>query len=287
MVIDSIPEDRRVFGNGFLDLDGDGQDDGYGDGNKHWLRPSMIELFDCKNILISDLTIKNSPFLVVHPVFSKNITIKNLQIYSRHPVVDGIVLDSCEDVLIESCRIETGEDAIAVKAGWDPDAASNTSSSNIVIRKCRLNPGANSFCFGPEMSGGVENVFIENCDILYAKHLFNLTCDIDLGGQVQNIFIRNVRMDSLQKAMFNLQMEGHENSGNKPPAKFNDFYASNINCINIDSSAINIVGVETEPIKRIFLNNISIHKTGKENKIEFAVDILAKDVRINGKPWNP
>ena len=116
---DTIPEEQRVFGNGFLDLNGDGQDDGFGDGQPHYLRPTLIELFECKNILLEDFTIKESPFWTVHPVFSKNITIRRLKVSGSVLNDDGVDPDSCEDVLIEGCEIQTRDDAISIKAGRD------------------------------------------------------------------------------------------------------------------------------------------------------------------------
>ena len=135
---DLIPEDQRVFGDGFLDLDGDGKDDGHGDGRSHYLRPTLIEFYNCEHILISDLTLKNSIFWNVHPVFCTNVTIRGLNIHGGYLNDDGINPDSCEDVLIEACSIETEDDAIAIKAGRDQDAWERPPSQNIIIRNCTL-----------------------------------------------------------------------------------------------------------------------------------------------------
>jgi len=280
---DLVPEDQRVFGAGFLDRDGDGQDDGYGDGEQHWLRPTLIELYECENILIEELTLKNSPFWTVHPVFSKNVTIKNLKIYGGYLNDDGIDPDSCEDVWITGCYIETEDDAIAIKAGRDQDAWDRPSCQNVIIQNCQLNSGVNSFCIGSEMSGGVENVFVEDCHILSGRHGLNFKCNLDRGGQVQHIYMRNIEIDSVEDAMFIFRMDYHGYRGNHYPTQFNDFYASHITCKQVDGLPFKIVGVEDQPITRVSLRDITITAAAEKSQFQYAEDILLNDVRINGE----
>ncbi|MEM9885878.1 MAG: glycoside hydrolase family 28 protein [Bacteroidota bacterium] len=280
---DLVAEDQRVFGNGFLDLDKDGKDDGFGDGQAHWLRPTLVELYECKNILLADLTFKNSPFWTIHPVFSKNISIRALNIYGGYLNDDGIDPDSCEDVLIEDCYIETEDDAIAVKAGRDQDAWDRASCKNVLVRNCRLNSGVNSFCVGSEMSGGVENVFVENCHIIAGKHALNFKCNLDRGGEVKNIYFRKLEIDSIRKAMFIFRMDYHGYRGNNFPTKFHHFYASDIQCKFVEELPFKIVGVEAQPITKVLLRNISIAEAGKESQFKYAEELLLENVQINGK----
>ncbi|MEM1324911.1 MAG: glycoside hydrolase family 28 protein [Bacteroidota bacterium] len=281
---DLVPEDQRVFGNGFLDLDGDGKDDGFGDGQEHWLRPTLVELYECKNILIQDLTVKNSPFWTIHPVFSQNVTIRNLDIFGGYLNDDGIDPDSCEDVLIEDCYIETEDDAIAIKAGRDQDAWERAPCQNVVVRNCKLNSGVNSFCVGSEMSGGVENVFVENCHIIAGKHALNFKCNLDRGGKVQNIYLRNIEIDTIQEAMFIFRMDYHGYRGNNYPTEFTNFYASNIRCKKIEGLPFKIVGVEAQPISNVLLHTISVAAAEEESVFEYADDIILERVQINGAP---
>src|SRR5688500_1908760 len=67
MGIDGVPVHERVFGQG------------------HWLRPSMIQLLGCRNVLVENVRIVGAPFWVVHPVYSQNIIARGLRIESRHP----------------------------------------------------------------------------------------------------------------------------------------------------------------------------------------------------------
>jgi len=282
---DTIPDEHRVFGNGFLDLNGDGKDDGRGDGKPHFLRPSLIEVYDCENVQIEGLTIKNSPFWTVHPVFSKNVILRNLNIQGSTLNDDGIDPDSCEDVLIEGCIIKTHDDAIAIKAGRDQDAWKRPPCRNILVRNNRLESGVNAFCIGSEMSGGVEYVFAENNQIANGKHALNFKCNLDRGGQVQHIYLRNFEIKSCEETMFVFDMDYQGYRGNKFPTKFNDFYVSDIRCKSVAKIPFEIVGVEDAPIRRVFLSNIQIGSAGGESILRHTEDVLVEQVTIGGRAF--
>lgn len=278
---DTIPVEQRVFANGFLDLNGDGEDDGFGDGELHYLRPSLVVFYECKNILLDGISYKNSPFWTIHPVFSKNITIRNLDVYGEVLNDDGIDPDSCEDVLIEGCTVETHDDAISIKAGRDQDAWNRPDCRNIIIRNNRLLSGVNALCIGSEMSGGVQNVFAENNTIADGKHALNFKCNLDRGGQVEKVYIRNTTIESCDEAMFIFRMDYHGYRGNHYPTKFNDFFVSGITCGSVEEKPFKIVGVEDEPITRILLDDIEIKKAGGESQIEHASEIIFNQVSVN------
>ena len=280
---DKIPEIQRVFANGYLDLDGDNKDDGFGDGNQHYLRPSLIELYECENILIDGITLKNSPFWTVHPVFSKNITIRGINVFGETVNDDGIDPDSCEDVLIESCDIKTHDDAISIKAGRDQDAWDRPGSRNIIIRNNKLRSGVNAICVGSEMSGGVENVFINDNLIKDGKHALNFKCNLDRGGEVKNIYIRKLAIDSCDEAMFIFRMDYHGYRGNNYPTVFSDFFVSEINCEHVNGTVFKIVGVPTAPIRRIFLENIHVKEAGAILEQRHTEEIHFSNVSVNGK----
>ncbi len=284
---DTIPEEQRVFGNGFLDLDGDSQDDGYGDGQDHYLRPTLIEFYECENVLIEGVTLKSSPFWTVHPVFCTNVTIRGLNIQAGTTNDDGIDPDSCTDVLIEDCTVNTHDDAISIKAGRDQDAWNRPPTENVIIRNCTLASGVNAVCIGSEMSGGVRNVFVEDCQLRDGKHALNFKCNLDRGGQVEQVYIRNLEIASCDEAMFIFRMDYHGYRGNNYPTQFNDFYVSNISCETVNERPFKIVGVEAAPIQRVFLQDITINQAGDSSQIEFAENILMQNVTVNGENFQP
>ena len=77
----------------------------------------------CANVRIEDVTVLNSPFWTIHPLYCDGLSIVNVTVRNPHdaPNTDGIDVDSCVNVLIEGCRIAVGDDGIALKSGSGAD----------------------------------------------------------------------------------------------------------------------------------------------------------------------
>ncbi|MEM9897003.1 MAG: glycosyl hydrolase family 28 protein, partial [Bacteroidota bacterium] len=156
-------------------------------------------------------------------------------------------------------------------------------SKNIIIRDNDLLSGVNALCIGSEMSGGVGNVFAENNRIGGGKHALNFKCNLDRGGQVEKVYLRNTIIESCDDAMFIFRMDYHGYRGNNYPTKFNDFYVSGITCSEVRERPFKIVGVEEEPISRIFLSDIKVKQAGMDSQIENITDLLFNNVMVNSK----
>ncbi|CAL9065467.1 unnamed protein product [Musa banksii] len=104
----------------------------------NYTRGYLIELMYCKQVLISNITLVNSPSWNVHPVYSSHVIVSGITILApvNSPNTDGIDPDSSSNVRIEDCYIVSGDDCIAIKSGWDEyGIAFNMSSKHIVIRR--------------------------------------------------------------------------------------------------------------------------------------------------------
>ncbi|RCR67483.1 glycoside hydrolase family 28 protein [Larkinella punicea] len=246
-----VPESERVFGAGYK------------------LRPTLLELYDCEGILLDGFTARRSPFWTIHPVFSKNITIRNLKIGHGTTNDDGIDPDSCEDVLIENCRISTDDDPISIKAGRDQDAWKRRGTRNVVVRKCTLQSRiANGFCVGSEMSGGVENIWVDDCTMPNVTLGITLKANLDRGGFVRNVWVRNVTIDSCRQAAIRMQMDYHSYRGGNFPPDFDRISLENIHVRSARDYGWWLVGVPSKPIGLITMRNVAIDRSGKGNKTE-------------------
>nr|CAD1827377.1 unnamed protein product [Ananas comosus var. bracteatus] len=132
-----------------------------------YTRGPLVQLMWSSNIIISNITLRDSPFWTLHPYDCKNVTIANLTILapvSGAPNTDGIDPDSCQDMVIENCYISVGDDAIAIKSGWDHyGIAYGRPSTNILIRDLIVRSEVSAgISIGSEMSGGVSNITVEN-----------------------------------------------------------------------------------------------------------------------------
>jgi len=71
------------------------------------------------NVELRNITIINSPFWTVHPVYCENVIIDGITIINPSNVsnTDGIDPDSSINVMITNNYVSVGDDNIAVKSG--------------------------------------------------------------------------------------------------------------------------------------------------------------------------
>ncbi len=198
-----VPVEQRIFG------------------DKGVLRPNFIVPYLCKNILLEDFKMINSPMWELNPVLCTNITIRGIDINSHGPNNDGADPDSCKDVLIENCIFDTGDDCIAIKSGKDADGRRvNVPSENIIIRNCIMKDGHGGVVLGSENSGGVRNVFAENCtmDSPHLERALRLKTNSGRGGFHENVFFRNVTIGRVSDSILTIDLVyGRVNDGPFPP----------------------------------------------------------------------
>jgi polygalacturonase len=176
----------------------------YGDGPVWWARRSaktlgrdpgaLLELMYAERVEVDHISILMSPYYHVHPFASAFLHFHDLRIDSLHSggETDGLDPDSSHDVVIERVTIDTGDDAIAVKSGWDqPGIDFARPSYNILVRDSYLSTGANAFCMGSEMSGGIYNVTAVNVSCVDVDTCFRLKSALGRGGEIRDIFMYN------------------------------------------------------------------------------------------------
>ncbi|WP_422858429.1 glycoside hydrolase family 28 protein [Flagellimonas sp. S174] len=261
---DEIPLEKRVFGAG------------------HYLRPSAIEFINCKNVLLEDFSIKGSPFWTIHPVLSENITIRSLNIGAGTTNDDGINSESCKNVLIENCVISTHDDCVALKAGRDQDGWPYPPNENIIVRNNSFKTEVGSgFCIGSEMSAGVRNVFVENCELVSSgKHAFQFKSNPDRGGFIENVFIRNIKVEAVKYGFeFTTDYKGWR--GNEYFTTYQGFYFQNIQIEEATGKSIVIKGRPEEPIRKVYFENCAIHQSPQLEVVSEASQILFENTKIN------
>jgi polygalacturonase len=250
------------------------------------LRPNMIEPYKCKNILIEGITIKNGPFWHIHPVLSENVTVRNVMVLGLGPNNDGCNPESCRDVLIEGCYFDTGDDCIAIKAGRNNDGRRvNVASENIVIQNCKMKEGHGGVVIGSEMTGGVRNVFAQNCtmDSPNLDRAIRIKTNAVRGGFVENVYVRNITIGEVREAILkiNFYYEEGDNGDFTPSVR-------NINLENITSGkskhALYLEGYERSPITDVSLKNCIFNHVAKENIISDVESLTLENVMINGEP---
>lgn len=180
-------------------------------GNDANFRPQFIQFNRCKNVLLEGVTITNSPFWVIHPFLSKDIIIRGVKVFAHGHNNDGVDPEMSQNILVEDCIFDQGDDAIAVKSGRNQDAwRLNTPTKNLVIRDCLIKNGHQLLAIGSELSGGVENVYMENCAVQEGaklNHLLFIKTNERRGGQVSNIYMKNINSGKIDLGILGIETD--------------------------------------------------------------------------------
>ena len=254
-------------------------------GEGYYLRPSLIQFCHSRNILIEGVTMKNSPMFEVNPVLCSNVTVRGIKIVSHGPNNDGCDPDSCTDVLIENCSFDTGDDCIAIKAGRNRDGRRvNSPSQNIVIRGCEMKEGHGGLTIGSEMSGGVRNVFVENCRLSSPNlnQALRFKTNAMRGGTIEQIYFRNITIGEVSDAV--LQIDFTYEEGEKGPERpiVREIDIRNVTCQK-SKYALQLKGFASSPIRGIHLQDCTFNNIADPNVLEHVEALTLANVKINGK----
>ncbi len=200
------------------------------------LRPQLINLYKCRNIIISDLTLTRPAFWTIHPLMCENLIVRGVTMKTEGaPNGDGCDPESCKNVLIENCFFDTGDDCIAIKAGRNNDGRRwNIPSENIIVRNCRMKNGHGGVVIGSEISGGYRNLFVEDCemDSPSLDRVIRIKTNNCRGGIIENVYVRNVNVGQCNEAVLkiNLVYEPNENCTRDFPPVVRNINLENVTC---------------------------------------------------------
>lgn len=229
------------------------------------LRPQFIQFNRCENILLDGITITNSPFWVIHPYLSKNIVIQNIKVWAHGHNNDGVDPEMCQNMLIENCVFDQGDDAIAVKSGRDQDAwRLNTPTKNIVIKNCIVNNGHQLLAIGSELSGGIENIYMDSCQVADGaklNHLVFIKTNERRGGFVKNIHVNNIKAGKIDEGILGIETDVLYQWRDLVPTyerrltSIRDIYLENIESTEVKFIS-KILGQKELPVENVFFKNV-------------------------------
>ncbi len=229
----------------------------FGDGD--WLRPHLIQFYNCRNVTLEGVKIINSPFWCVHLLQSENVICRSLRYDAKLVNNDGIDPESSRDILIEDIHFDNGDDNIAIKSGRDNDGwSTGRPCENIVIRRCHFK-GLHAVVIGSEMSGGVRNVFMEDCDYAgYCKRGIYIKTNPDRGGYVKNLYVSNCRFDEVEDLFYVTSKYAGEGLDNNHYSEIENIYVDGLSCTKASKAALVLQGTSEKPITGVVFDNITV-----------------------------
>ena len=263
-----VPVAERVFGEG------------------HYLRPQFIQPYRCQNVLIEGVKIVNSPMWEINPVLCTNVIVRKVHIATHGPNNDGCDPESCKDVLIEDCYFDTGDDCIAVKSGRNADGRRLAApTENIIIRGCRMKDGHGGITVGSEISGGVRNLFAENCrlDSPNLDHALRVKNNAMRGGLLENLYFRNIEVGQVAHAVITIDFNYEEGAKGKFTPVVRNFVVEDLKS-GRSKHALDVQGFEQAPVFNLRLEDCTFDNVASPSIVRNVTNMQLDNVRVNGKP---
>jgi len=267
-----VPVSQRIFGEG------------------HYLRPNFFQPYRCNNVLIEGIGIRNSPMWELNPVLCRNVTVRNVKIASFGPNNDGCDPESSTDVLIEGCVFETGDDCIAIKSGRNRDGRRvGVACENIVIRDCTMKDGHGGVSLGSEGSGGIHNVFVDNCrmDSPNLQRALRLKTNSFRGGSYENVYFTNVTVGQVAEAVIEVDFFYPEYANREGLGGPFQPLVKNVVVERVISQkskrALYLRGYPDAPLSGVRIAHCSFNNVAENDVIENVKGLDLQDVKRNGK----
>lgn len=249
-----------------------------------YFRPQFIQPYRCKNVLIENVTIVNSPMWEIHPVLCTNVTVRGVKISTHGPNNDGCDPESCRDVLIEHCTFDTGDDCIAIKSGRNADGRRmNVPSENIIVRNCEMRDGHGGVTVGSEISGGCWNVFAYDCrmDSPRLDRALRLKNNAMRGGLLHDVYMKDVTVGQVSDSILSIDFTYEEGAkGSFTPV------ARDIELLRVTSRkspyGVYLKGFANAPIEHVRIVDCRFDNVAKGNVLENATDVRFVRTKING-----
>ena len=230
------------------------------------VRPYMIRFIQCRNVTVKDVTIKDSPMWVQHYLACEDVRITGITVRSLvNHNNDGIDIDSCSQVVISDCNIESGDDAIVLKS------TSARICRDVAVSNCILSSRCNALKMGTESNGGFQNVVITGCTI-YNTRLAGVALEIVDGGTMDRVVVSNITMSKVGAPIF-LRLGNRARLFKKDMKTPGIGAMRNITISNIEATGANptgcaISGLPEAKIENVTMSNIRLSFQGGGTKAD-------------------
>jgi polygalacturonase len=263
MAAAGVPPEKRVFGPG------------------HFLRPMFVQFNNCQRVLVEGVTIRDAPCWVLHPVLSRDVTIRGVTVTGHGPNTDGCDPESVTSMLIDRCTFDTGDDCIAIKSGRDADGRRLAAPTRgIWIRNCIMRAGHGGVTIGSEMSGGVYDVLVEHCtmsspDLWYA---LRIKTNPRRGGAIAGIHMRDIDVGRVAKAAIGCDFTYEGGEGPFTPS-LRDVRVERLHATDVER-VLELRGVAATPVAGLSLSDCRFDVVRQPSVLDHAAPVDLRRVRI-------
>lgn len=246
------------------------------------IRGRVVVLRNTDGVIILDIIIRQSPAWCVHPIFCTDVLLDHMKICNKYAEDgtpydlingDGFDPDSCKNVRVTCCEIESQDDCIAIKSGRDAEGcAVGIPTENVEIINSVFRYGF-GVAVGSEMSGGVRNVLVKNCKFEDTYSLASVKAPRGRGGVIEDIIYENIQHinNSLEHqdcrwfrgAIYIDQFYSYEEYDeaacepkNEGTAVIRNITFKNVESVTKAGRAVFLMGLPEQPLENIFFENV-------------------------------
>jgi polygalacturonase len=249
-------------------IEGKGTVDGQGPKLKakqksYTMRPFLLRWVHCTNVTVRDVHLTNPGAWTLNFFQTKGALIEGVTIRCRGLGLhnnDGVNIDSSESIRVRNCDVNSGDDALVIKA------TSLKPSRDIVASDCKLSTRTNAIKLGTESIGGFEDILISNCQVSNTQMAGIALYEVD-GGDLRNVTISDITMDGVIVPI-SIRLGARLKTfreGDQPrpaPGKLHDVTIKNVSAKNVKMVGMLINGVPGHPVEALRLENIQMELPG-------------------------
>ena len=249
--------------------------------NKIYLnRPFLIRLISCRNVLVENLTLRNSAMWIQHYLDCDFLTLRGLNVFNHVAANNDMIdIDGCRNVVVSDCVGDTDDDALTLKStGARP-------TEHVVVTNCILSSHCNALKAGTESAGGFKDIAINNCVIRRSsvkenrsgrsEGLAGIALEIVDGGTLERVAISNVVIEGTIAPLFmrlgNRARPPRQSDPKPPTGTFRNVSISNVVATGASNTGCAFSGIPGHPLENISLSNIRIAFAGGGSRVDTEV----------------
>jgi len=214
--------------------------------------PALLEFVNCSGLRVEDCVTEQNDMWSIHPVYCDNVLFRNVTVRGG---ADGIDVDSCRHVVIESCTFSTRDDCISLKSGRGAEGyVIHRPTEDVRISNCTF-ADSHWACIGigSETSGGIRNIHIDQCKCIAARTFaIYIKSRPGRGAFIENIYVSDLDVSGAEQGFlrFNILNSGKQDEfavpGEEGIPTTRNF---NFNNIRVTDVPVLVDGVGIDPDK--------------------------------------
>jgi hypothetical protein len=253
----------------------DGSGAAYKDRRHDGIRPLMVRMINCRDVLVEGIQMQNSGFWNQHYLHCERVLVRGIRVFNHTTYnVDGIDIDGCRDFILTDSFIDSDDDAVCLKS------TSSRPCENVLISNCVVSSHCNAIKFGTDSSGGFINVAISNCSIISPPHskviyglqrgISGLSFELVDGGRIDRVTVSNVTIDGVEVPIFvrlgdrgyGYTIDDKKPKTRVPVGTLRNVMFSNVVATRAGKTGCSVVGLPGHVIENVSLSNVTIRSEG-------------------------